>query len=113
MINDRFYQVTYNPDGGDLGRAFQHGTTPLEFQIVLPHIAYMLEALYRANFIREHFVYAFEFNVKDKALVELVMLSVELPEHVSFYETDGKKLFEMRGSSGGITTGLICYLVTK
>lgn len=107
------FQVQFNPDGGDLGRAAIRGLEPLEFSVVLPHVAIILEGLYNLNNSRLPYVYAFEFNSHTKRGVELVMLSAKLPEHVEWYETDGSNLFVMRGSSGGVIIGYICYLVTK
>lgn len=110
MIN---YQINFNPNGGDLGRAALGHITPLEFQIVLPHVAHILECLYMAANSRLPFCYAFEFSAFHKDLITLAIMQAQLPQHVKFYETDGKKLFEMRGTSGGITSGLICYLITE
>lgn len=112
MMHVQYGQITYQ-ESEDLGRAAIKYVTPLEFQILIPHIATILHLLWRENFSRSNFVYAFEFSSGDRKAIELVMMSADLPEHVYFYETDDRKLFEMRGASGGITTGLICYLITK
>lgn len=106
------YDITFDPNGGDLGRAEIRPVSPLEFQIILPHIAHMMECLYVSGVSRLPFKYAFEFPIHTKDSAWLVMSIAKLPPHVDFYECDGKKLFEMRGASGGVTSGFICYLVT-
>jgi hypothetical protein len=105
--------ITFDPNGGDLGRASITHIHPLEFHVVIPHIADILESLHNIKISTLPFKYAFEFSsyYKDQILMEIN--TAKLPEHVSFYECDGKKLFEMRGASGGVVSGLICYLVTK
>jgi hypothetical protein len=107
------YQITFDPDGGDLGRAEFKWITPLEFQIILPHIAYILECLYLMGNSRLPFRYAFEFPPTVKDSIFLVMKAIKLPEHVKFYEVDRNQIFEMRGASGGVAGNMICYLVTK
>lgn len=103
--------ITYDPNGGDLGRALIKPIQPLEFLIIIPHVANILEELYNGQH-GLYFKYAFEFSSHWKDSIELVMKQIQLPPHVHFYEVDGKNLFEMRGASGGIVSGLICYLVT-
>lgn len=107
--------ITYNPDGGDLGRANMRPITSLEMQIVVPHIASILEELAVAKFSELPFKYAFEIRPDEKngALFVIQNSSYHLPPHVFWYECDGKRLFEMRGASGGIVGAYICYLVTK
>lgn len=106
------YQINFDPNGGDLGRAEIPLITPLEFHVILPHIAHILECLHVAGHSRLPFRYAFEFSHYHKDMVLMEMISARLPTHVKFYECDGKKLFEMRGHSGGIISGIICYLIT-
>jgi hypothetical protein len=107
--------ITYNPDGGDLGRANIRPISALEMQLVIPHIASILEELAVAKISELPFKYAFEIhsNEKDGALFVIHASSYHLPSHVFWYECDGKMLFEMRGASGGIVGAYICYLVTK
>lgn len=106
------YNINFHEDGGDLGRAEIKPIQPLEFHIILPHIAYILESLHISGNSRLPYKYAFEFPVHTKDLVNLIISSFKLPPHVKFYECDGKKLYEMRGNSGGIVSGIICYLIT-
>jgi hypothetical protein len=103
-------EITFNPDGGDLGRGI-FPITPLEFQLILPHISYMLEGLYQTG-TKLRYKYGFEFNMLDRKLVEMVILQTRLPPNVKWYETDGMKLFKIHGPSGGITASYICYLIT-
>lgn len=106
------YQINFDPNGGDLGRANIKPIHPLEFYVILPHIADILEQLHVSGNSRLPYKYAFEFNSHVKDMVMLEINSSKLPPHVKFYECDGKKLFEMRGASGGIISGFICYLIT-
>jgi hypothetical protein len=103
--------TTFDPDGGELGRATRV-VTPLEFQLLIPHVAEIINAL-KVESPRKYYVHPFEFRGEDKNCIELVILSAKLPSDVHFYETDGKKIFEIRGPSGGVVSSLICYLVTK
>lgn len=105
--------ITYNPDGGDLGRANTRPITSLEMQIVVPHIASILEELAVAKFSELPFKYAFEIYSDERNGALLVISYTKLPAHVFWYECDGKRLFEVRGPSGGIISSHICYLVTK
>ena len=104
--------ITFDPNGGDLGRANFKSTHPLEFHTILPHIAEILEYLHISKLSTLPFKYAFEFHSYHRNQILLEMSTITLPHHVSFYEIDGNKLFEIRGQSGGVISGLICYLVT-
>lgn len=108
--------ITYNPDGGDLGRASIKPITALEMQIIIPHVANILGELESRRVQGElPFKYAFELHSTERALAELVMKSTShsLPFNVFWYEIDGLNLFQMRSASGGIVSSYICYLVTK
>jgi len=106
------YQVNFDPDGGDLGRSHLKQLQALEFMIVLPHVAHILECLYISGNSRLPYKYAFEFGMYSKDTVIAMIEEAKLPPHVKWYECDGTKLFEMRGQSGGIVSGFICYLIT-
>jgi len=104
--------ITFNPNGGDLGRANMGAITPFEFIFVVPHIASILQELHESGQSNLPFKYGFEFTLGYKNLLHYALGSVKLPPNVSFYEVDGTRLFEIRGASGGIVTTMICYLVT-
>jgi hypothetical protein len=104
--------ITFIKDGGDLGRAELKPISALEFQIIVPHVACILESLYNSKLSTLPYKYAFEFITHQRKMIEIGMEILILPPHVHFYECDGRKLFEMRGVSGGIVSGLICYLIT-
>lgn len=104
--------ITFNPNGGDLGRAHIKPIAALEMQIIIPHIANILEELAATKRFDSPLKYAFELNISEKDIAGYIIYTAKLPPHVHFYECDGKSLFEMRGASGGIVSGLICYLVT-
>lgn len=105
--------ITFDPNGGDMGRASRGHLHPLEFNVVLPHIAEILEELYNSKLSTLPFKYAFEFDSFYKKEFDIAITTAKLPPHVTFYQCDGKVTFEMRGASGGIVHGYICYLVTK
>jgi hypothetical protein len=106
------YQINFDPAGGDLGRAEIRPISPLEFHVILPHVAHILECLHVAGHSRLPFRYAFEFPLHTKDMILMETMSASLPPHVAFYECDGQKLFELRGQSGGVVSGLVCYLIT-
>lgn len=107
--------ITYNPNGGDLGRAKIRPINALELQIIVPHVANILEELAVVELSEMPFKYAFEIHMNQKQDAALVIqaTSYHLPPHVFWYEVDGNTLFEIRGVSGGVATSCICYLVTK
>ena len=108
----KIMQITFNPNGGDLGRAKLGTISPVELYIVARHVAEILEALHSSEVSILPFKYAFEFITSSKDLALLTINATKLPPHVHFYECDGIKLFEIRGAGGGIVTSYICYLVT-
>ncbi len=105
--------ITFDPNGGDMGRALLQHLHPLEFNVVIPHVAAILEELHNSKLSTLPFKYAFEFDGYYKREFEIAIASAKLPPHVAFYECDTRVMFEMRGASGGIVHGYICYLVTK
>lgn len=107
------YQITFDPNGGDLGRADIRPVQPLEFMLIAPHIANVLEGLYLSGESHLPYRYAFEFSNHDRKLIEIAMAGIKLPPHVHFYECDGMKLFAMRGASGGVISGFACYMITE
>lgn len=106
-------QIQFDPNGGDLGRTALRCIEPLEFSVVLPHVAYILNALQQLGNSRLPYVYAFEFSSSARKGIELVMENAKLPEHVEWYNIDDLKMFQIRGPSGGLAYTMICYLVTK
>jgi hypothetical protein len=106
--------MTFDPNGGDMGRASLRPISPFELYVLVPHIAHILQELYKSGLSKLPFKYAFEFppHFKNELTNTIILAKAGLPQNVSFYEIDGKVLFEMRGQSGGVTTGFICYLYT-
>ena len=110
--------ITFDPNGGDLGRAEIGPISTITFRLVLPHILLILEELYKMGNSQLPYKYAFEFYVGEReyALREILLAEVVMPKvapHVKFYDCDGEKLFTVRGVSGGLVTSLICYLYTN
>lgn len=109
--------ITFNPDGNDLGRGDR--INPFEFYTIVPIIAKIFQALVdvaRLKNDKEYvpYKYAFEFNPEERSLILSIMNNYEskFTKDVMFYTIDSRKLFEMRGSSGGIVSSMICYLTT-
>lgn len=107
------FKIQFEPNGGDLGRAAISHVSPLELQLVLPHVSAILEELWKLNNSRLRYVYAFEFAANCLHGIKLLMSTTRLPDHVEWYSVDGHNTFEMRGASGGIVSNHIIYLVTK
>lgn len=105
-------KLTFDPDGGDLGRAEFVVQTATEFQLVIPHIASIFESIHQEGWSRLPVRYGLEFPVRLKNEIELLIPTIELPPHVDFFEVDGRRCFEIRGASGGVATSMICYVVT-
>lgn len=107
--------ITYNPNGGDLGRASIRAISALEMQIVIPHVVSILEELAIMKISDLPFKYAFELHTsqKDSALHVINSSRHNFPSRVFWYEIEGRILFEMRGASGGVVSTYVCYLITK
>ena len=109
-------KLTFDPDGGDLGRGVK--VTALELTIVAPHIIEILQSLYNdSNLFFDmtkfpSYKYGFEVYYTDKEKLSIAMDSIRLSDNVHWYTCDDRKIFEMRGASGGIISALACYLVT-
>lgn len=105
----------FDPEGGDLGRGRKVNT--LELAVVVPHIADFISWLsYNKSddMGNLQYSYGFEVHSTEKNLLIIAMLELEnkFPRNVKWYETDGIKVFDMRGASGGIVSSLACYLIT-
>jgi len=109
--------LRFDPDGGDLGRGVK--VTALELAIIAPHIANIFQAIiaeqnmfFDTSQLRP-MKYGFEVWSRDKKYLGLALNDIRLPSNVGWYECDGKKIFELKSPSGGLSTSLVCYLITK
>ena len=59
--------------------------------------------------------YSIKLRISDSVLINKLIeeLEKDLPSNIRFYDVDTRKVFELRGTSGGITTQMCCYLVTR
>jgi hypothetical protein len=57
--------------------------------------------------------YCIQVSSKFRKLIEMLLNVIVLPSNLEIYSVDGQKLFDMRGSGGGIVTGCVFYLVSK
>jgi hypothetical protein len=86
-------------------------TDARDLPVIVPHVADILKAS-REFTPRDgkEFKYAFEIALNQKELAGRLMIAMQLPDTVSWYQLDGQRLFEVRGPHG--TVSAICYLVT-
>lgn len=107
----------FDPDGGELGRAAVNLTTALELQIVIPHVASILNELAandeKAYYRQKPYYYGFELFMTERDAAQLVIMTAKLPPRVEWYQSNGQNLFEIRSASGGVVSKYICYLITK
>lgn len=103
-------------DGGDLGL----GDFPIqlhEFPFVVKISAKILSQARKFVDLgpNERLSYAIRVPVSDsKLMLELIRIEEKsLPVDIRFYDVDDKKLFELRGQSGGVISQMVCYLITK
>ncbi len=107
--------ILVDPDGGDFGLAkFQ---TKLEnIPLIVETVAGVFSSLKELKPNDRIFAYCISFNSDYKKLVEALLLDLErrsLPRDISFYETDGRRIFDIRGASGGVTTSTCFYIICK
>lgn len=60
--------------------------------------------------------YSFSVRYEYRDTISAMIKSIELeglPGGASFYEADGRKVFDIRGPSGGVTTAVSFYLIAK
>lgn len=106
---------SFRPDGGDMGYP-ELPTSTIPFPVHVAKAAKLLtlsKALADVAGLELHFSYSFmlPLDVDERKMNELVR-SITLPYDVGWYTVDGRKLFEMRGASGGIASSKVCYLIT-
>ena len=84
-----------------------------DFPILVEHIHRILNTLPRTEISWPIYCFAF-WGVTPSNLIEANIFDLEIiyPE-ARFYECDGRKVFDVRSSSGGITSAKVCYLMAK
>lgn len=62
-----------------------------------------------------YFQHAFKLRSDDREIAKLIIdiLEKDLPLGIKFYELEGRKIFDLRGASGGVLTACVCYLTVK
>ena len=107
--------LLFNPDGGELGLA--EGNTKIEtIPFLVMRIAQIFSKLREIKPKDREFVYCVQFSSDYKKTVEAMLMDIEhegLPEGTAFYEIEGRKIFELRGASGGVRYAMCFYLITK
>lgn len=99
-----------NLNEGDLGIS-DIFTNVENLSAIVPHVANILSKIEaRKDNIPS---YCFKFRQVSKLTLESQILVIErlLLKDISFYETDGRKVFELRGPNGGVISAIVCYLV--
>lgn len=105
-----------DPEGGDLGRA-SGGTTRLEqIPFIVMRVGEVFSGLRHLIEHNRMFSYCFEVRSEYRNTLSFMLADMEregLPKGCSFYETDGRKIFEIRGPSGGVVYSVCFYLLCK
>ena len=108
-------KVIVDLDGGDFG--LSEGNTKIEsIPFLVMRVAGIFSSLRTIKPRGKIFSYCISFNSDYFKTIEAMLIDIEregLPEGVSFYEFDGKKIFEIRGASGGVTASTCFYLIYK
>lgn len=106
---------SFNPDGGDMGIP-----EPIDQRISLEeHISRaaklltLSQALADVTHLDINFCYGFRIPLSlNEKEFEMLSRPISLPNDVTWYTIDGKKLFELRGPSGGVASTKVAYLIT-
>jgi len=105
----------FNPDGGELIPSI--GNTEIgQIPFLIMKIADVFSKLREIRPNDREFVYCIQFSPNYKDTVECMLLDMlrkGLPMGTTFYECDGRRIFEMRGATGGIVHSMAFYLITK
>jgi len=102
-------------DGGDLGRANKITSfwdIPSTIEIAGNIFTNIRNQINKPMILS----YGIEVSGYYKNIMEPLLLSMEirgLPEGCRFYKTDGIRIFDIRGVSGGIATSCIFYLICE
>lgn len=107
---------SFSPEGGDLGYPEPYPDPKIPFPVHAAKAAKLLtltKALADVSDLDLHFCYSFmlPLEIDERKMTELTR-QITLPHDVTWYTVDGRKLFEMRGPSGGIASSKCCYLIT-
>ena len=106
---------SFNPNGGDMGYPEPPNST-IPFPIHVAKAAKLLtlsKALADVSGLDMQFCYGFMVPLDlDERKMSVMVQQISLPHDVMWYTIDGRRLFEMRGPSGGIASSKVCYLIT-
>jgi len=101
-----------NLDGGELSLA-QSITALVEFPILVKHIHEIINSIPNENGKTPSYCFKFGNMTPAKSIADIVGELEKLYPNALFYSTDGRKVFELRSASGGLTTSHVCYLIKK
>lgn len=106
----------FNPDGGDMGipEPIDQGIKLEEHITRAAKLLTLVQALADvAELNSSRFCYGFRIplTLTDREF-DSVTRQLTLPNDVIWYSVDGKKLFELRGPSGGVASTKVAYLIT-
>lgn len=84
-----------------------------EVPIVIKHVSSILNSIATDSLIPQGKImsYGFVVNAKYRAILDKVLDEINLPPRCKYYSIEGRKVFEMRGASGGVMTGVVFYLI--
>lgn len=99
-------------DNDDLGLA--DGNTPIFLLPYVVKIASKILSDLHKLYPDKNWKHAIQIGNGFTRLTEAIMdeLSEQLAEHTQFYAIDGKRIFELRGPSGGVVSARIFYITS-
>lgn len=104
--------MMFDPNGGDLGLS-EVVINPEQFLNLIPIIHKIMLDVKKEFNPDKPLKYCFRFGHQSNSLIYDLIHRAEEIYGVEFYSCDGKKVFEIRGISGGIVTGYVCYLIVR
>ena len=107
--------ILVNLDGGELTLSKIGNARIEQIPIMISIAADIFSSLLKENIKPDdrEFSYCIQINPEDKEVVAIMLARLNLPDGIDIYKCDGRSLFEIRGSSGGIVTSMCFYIITK
>ena len=106
--------LEYDPNSGDMGIA-DNITSIESIPLVVSIVSKILNYLKEMTTQDKHFKYCIQVSSRYSKVITPIIEELEetLPIGVKFYSVMGRKVFELRGSSGGVSTSIVFYLIAQ
>lgn len=105
--------ITVDLDGGELpqGDFVELAHVPL----VVYHVSKLLTDFAKLHKPEDNraYSYAIKTSATFKYTLERILEDIKLPIGCEYFVIDGRRVFELRGQSGGVTTAVVFYLMVK